>query len=54
MMERRLVVLGGRTGSGKTAVLHALRDEFGAQVLHLVLHLDGARTRRRTIGSYNP
>ena len=31
-MGRRLVVLGGKTGSGKTAVLHALRDEHGAQI----------------------
>ena len=29
----RLVVLGGKTGSGKTDVLHALRDECGAQTL---------------------
>jgi len=34
-MGRRLVVLGGKTGSGKTAVLHALRDEHGAQILDL-------------------
>ena len=34
-MERQLVILGGKTGSGKTAVLLALRNEFGAQVLDL-------------------
>mmetsp|Transcript_1201 Transcript_1201/g.2579 ORF Transcript_1201/g.2579 Transcript_1201/m.2579 type:complete len:229 (+) Transcript_1201:61-747(+) len=28
-------MLGGRTGSGKTRILHALRDAYGAQVLDL-------------------
>jgi len=32
---RPLVVVGGPTGSGKTDVLHALRDARGAQVLDL-------------------
>lgn len=34
-LERRLVVLGGRTGSGKTDVLLQLRRACGAQVLDL-------------------
>ena len=33
--ERPVVVVGGPTGSGKTDVLHALRDSYGAQVLDL-------------------
>jgi len=33
--DRPLVVLGGKTGSGKTDVLLAMRDELGAQVLDL-------------------
>lgn len=33
--ERPLVVVGGRTGSGKTDVLLAMRDQLGAQVLDL-------------------
>ena len=28
-------IVGGPTGSGKTAVLHALRDDLNAQVLDL-------------------
>lgn len=32
---RPVVMLSGKTGSGKTDVLHALRDELGAQVLDL-------------------
>ena len=33
--EAPLVVLGGRTGSGKTDVLHALRDGHSAQIIDL-------------------
>eukprot|EP00322_Chrysochromulina_rotalis_P011349 CAMPEP_0115843052 /NCGR_PEP_ID=MMETSP0287-20121206/8116_1 /TAXON_ID=412157 /ORGANISM="Chrysochromulina rotalis, Strain UIO044" /LENGTH=235 /DNA_ID=CAMNT_0003296739 /DNA_START=52 /DNA_END=760 /DNA_ORIENTATION=- len=33
--ERPLVVVGGPTGSGKTDVLHALRDHLDAQMLDL-------------------
>lgn len=31
----RIVIVGGRTGSGKTRVLASLRDQFGQQVLDL-------------------
>lgn len=33
--ERPVTIVGGPTGSGKTDVLHALRDTLGAQVLDL-------------------
>ena len=36
---RPICVVGGPTGSGKTDVLHALRDHLGAQVLPWVAHL---------------
>jgi tRNA 2-selenouridine synthase len=34
-MDRSLVLLGGKTGSGKTDVLVALRESFGCQVVDL-------------------
>ena len=33
--ERPVTIVGGPTGSGKTDVLHALRDDLCAQVLDL-------------------
>lgn len=31
----RVIIIGGRTGCGKTRVLHALRDQFGQQTVDL-------------------
>eukprot|EP00941_MAST-03F_sp_MAST-3F-sp1_P000368 g368.t1 len=33
--QPKIIIIGGRTGSGKTRILHALRDKFGKQILDL-------------------